>query len=86
MESPFTVSGIANVFEATFQLLVTDDDGAPIRDETDVASCGTGCSGDFTSDVTYELDRQQFGAVIVWSESARDGSRENLREYPVQLR
>lgn len=86
VESPITVSGVANVFEATFQLLVTDDDGEPLFEETVTASCGTGCWGDFSVEVPYEVDRQQFGAVIVWDFSAEDGSRENIREYPIQLR
>lgn len=84
--SPMTVSGVANVFEATFRLLVTDDDGAPLSEEVVTASCGTGCWGDFSVEVPYDLVRDQFGAVMVWNESARDGSQENLREYPIQLR
>lgn len=84
--SPVTVSGVANVFEATFRLLVTDDDGAPLGEEVVSASCGTGCWGDFSVDVSYDLDRGQFGAVMVWTESARDGSQDSRREYPIQLR
>lgn len=84
--SPVTVSGRANVFEATFRLLVTDDDGAPLTEEVVTASCGTGCWGDFSVDVAYELDRDQFGAVMVWNESPRDGSQDNLAEYPIRLR
>lgn len=84
--SPFEVSGVANVFEASFQVLVTDDDGAPLHEETLTASCGTGCWGTFSTRVEYGLDRDQFGAVIVWDHSAEDGARQNVREYPIQLR
>lgn len=84
--SPVTVSGMANVFEATFRLLITDDDGAPVAEEVVTASCGTGRRGDFSVQVSYELGRDQFDTVMVWNESARDGSRESMREYPIRLR
>jgi germination protein M len=86
VESPVTVTGISNVFEATFQIMLTDDDGEPLYENFVTASCGTGCWGDFLVEITYELDRDQFGALIVWEFSAKDGSRQNIREYPIQLR
>lgn len=84
--SPVTVTGVANVFEATLQIMLTDDDGDPLFEDTVTATCGTGCWGDFTVTIPYEVDRDQFGALIVWDFSAKDGSRQNVREYPVQLR
>jgi germination protein M len=86
VESPVTVTGISNVFEATFQIMLTDDDGAPLYEDFVTASCGTGCWGDFSVEIPYEVDRDQFGALIVWEFSAKDGSRQNIREYPIQLR
>lgn len=86
VESPVTVTGISNVFEATFQIMLTDDDGEPLYEDFVTASCGTGCWGDFSVEIPYEVDRNQFGALIVWESSAEDGSRQNIREYPIQLR
>ncbi|HSJ34842.1 MAG TPA: Gmad2 immunoglobulin-like domain-containing protein [Acidimicrobiia bacterium] len=86
VESPVTVTGIANVFEATFQIMLTDDDGEPLYEDFVTASCGTGCWGDFSVEIPYEIDREQFGALIEWENSAKDGSRQNIREYPIQLR
>lgn len=86
VESPVTVTGISNVFEATFQIMLTDDDGEPLYEDFVTASCGTGCWGDFSVEIPYEIDRDQFGALIVWEFSAKDGSRQNIREYPIQLR
>jgi spore germination protein GerM len=83
--SPFTVSGLSNAFEAVSQVLVTDDDGAPLFESTVTATCGTGCWGEWQVDVTYDLDRPQLGAVIVWMDSPQDGGRVAVREYPVQL-
>lgn len=86
VDSPVTVTGISNVFEATFQVLLTDDDGEPLYEDFVTASCGTGCWGDFSVEIPYEIDRDQYGALIVWEFSAKDGSRQNIREYPIQLR
>lgn len=86
VNSPVAVSGLSNVFEAVSQVMLTDDDGAPLFEDSVMATCGTGCWGEWQIDVPYEVDRVQFGALIVWEYSAKDGSRINIREYPVQLR
>lgn len=84
--SPIHVSGLSNVFEAVSQVMLTDDDGEPLFEETVTASCGTGCWGEWETDIQYTIDRDQFGALIVWEFSAEDGTRIHVREYPVQLR
>jgi spore germination protein GerM len=84
--SPVAVSGLSNVFEAVSQVMLADDDGAPLFEDSVMATCGTGCWGEWQVDVPYEVDRDQFGALIVWENSAEDGSRINIREYPVQMR
>lgn len=84
--SPIQVSGLSNVFEAVSQVMLTDDDGEPLFEDTVMATCGTGCWGAWEIEIPYEVDRQQFGALIVWEFSAQDGSRIHIREYPVQLR
>lgn len=84
--SPLEVEGLSNVFEATSQVMLTDDDGESLFEETVTATCGTGCWGEWSVEIPFEVDRDQFGALIVWEFSAKDGSRTNIREYPVQLR
>jgi spore germination protein GerM len=37
VESPFVMTGISNVFEAVFQVMLTDDDGLPLFEETAMA-------------------------------------------------
>lgn len=86
VQSPVEVKGLSNVFEATSQVMLTDDDGLPLFEGFVTATCGTGCWGEWETTIDYEIDRDQFGALIVWAESAEDGSRINVREYPVQLR
>lgn len=84
--SPIHISGLSNVFEATSQVMLTDDDGLILFEDTVNATCGTGCWGEWAIEVPYTVDREQLGAVIVWEFSAEDGSRIHVREYPVQLR
>lgn len=84
--SPIGVRGVSNVFEAVSQIMLTDDDGLPLFESHVMATCGTGCWGEWQIDVPYGVDREQYGALIVWEFSAKDGSRVNIREYPVQLR
>lgn len=83
--SPVEVSGLSNVFEAVSQVMLTDDDGAPLFEDVVMASCGTGCWGEWSIEIPYAVDREQFGALIVWVDSAKDGSRIDIREYPVRL-
>jgi hypothetical protein len=84
--SPVEVRGLSNVFEATSQVMLTDDDGLSLFEDHVMATCGTGCWGEWEVEIPYSLDREQFGALIVWESSARDGSQVNIREYPVILR
>jgi hypothetical protein len=86
VSSPIEVTGLSNVFEAVSQVMLTDDDGASLFEDHVMASCGTGCWGEWGVDIPYTLDREQFGALIVWEISAKDGSRINIREYPIILR
>ncbi len=83
--SPIQVEGLSNVFEAVSQVLLTDDDGLPLFEDSVMASCGTGCWGDWEISIPYTVDREQVGALFVWEYSAKDGSRINIREYPVLL-
>ncbi|MEX1134631.1 MAG: Gmad2 immunoglobulin-like domain-containing protein [Acidimicrobiia bacterium] len=84
--SPIQVQGLSNVFEAVSQIMLTDDDGLALFEETVMASCGTGCWGEWEVSMPYTVERDQVGALIVWEYSAKDGSRINIREYPILLR
>jgi germination protein M len=83
--SPIQVQGLSNVFEAVSQVMLTDDDGEPLYEDDVMATCGTGCWGEWQTEISYAVDREEFGALIVWEFSAEDGSRINIREYPVLL-
>ena len=74
MTSPIQVQGLSNVFEAVSQVMLTDDDGAPLYEDNVMATCGTGCWGDWQTEVSYTVGGAQFGALIVWEFSAETGA------------
>ena len=83
--NPVRVSGIANVFEATFFVEVRDEDGRTLAKERVMATCGTGCWGTFDVSIPYDVSGRQPGTVATYNLSAMDGSIEDLRSYPVTL-
>jgi hypothetical protein len=83
--NPGRVSGLANVFEATFRVQLLDAEGGLLADEQVMASCGTGCWGRFATDLAYDVDEAQYGTLRVFDLSARDGTPENVSEYRVWL-
>ena len=83
--SPARVTGMADVFEATFRIAILDATGIVLVDQRAMASCGTGCWGTFDVTVPYHVARAQTGTLRVYDLSAKDGSRENVTEYPVML-
>jgi spore germination protein GerM len=82
---PGRVSGMANVFEATFRVRLLDANGSTLVDRQVMATCGTGCWGSFKVELDYSVNRAQYGTLRVYDRSAKDGSPEHLTEYPVWL-
>ncbi len=85
LANPARVSGMANVFEATFRIAILDAAGRVLVDQQAMASCGTGCWGTFDITIPYHVARAQAGTLRVYDLSAKDGSREHVTEYPVTL-
>ncbi len=83
--NPGRVTGSADVFEATFRITLLDGAGRTIVDQQAMATCGTGCLGTFDVTLKYDVAKAQWGTLRVWDGSAKDGSPENVREYPVWL-
>jgi hypothetical protein len=82
---PLVASGTANVFEASVSVALTDSEGLILWEGFTTATCGTGCLGDWSISIPYTVDVAQRGSLIVWEESAQDGSQVNIREHPVWL-
>jgi hypothetical protein len=83
--NPARVTGTANTFEAVFQVVLTDSEGLILYDSYTMATCGSGCRGDFDVTIPYDVAETQVGALIVFEFSAEDGRQINIREYPVGL-
>ena len=83
--NPGRVSGNANVFEATFRITLLEGSGKQLVDQQAMATCGTGCRGTFEVTIRYEVPKAQWGTLRVWDGSAKDGSPQDVREYPVWL-
>jgi hypothetical protein len=85
VSSPVTVTGTANVFEATVSLRLLDASGREIATRFTTATCGSGCRGSWSVSVPYRLARTQRGTVQVYEVSAQDGSRQHIVNVPVML-
>ena len=85
LASPGRVTGLANVFEAQFQLQVLDGSRRVLAETPVTASCGTGCWGTFDVTVHYRVPTAQWGTLRVFDASPKDGSPIAIREYPVRL-
>jgi hypothetical protein len=83
--SPLRIRGTANTFEAMFRVNVTDGEGLIVYDQPAKATSGTGTRGTFDITAAFEVVRPGLGEVIVFENSARDGSPINIVEIPIRL-
>jgi hypothetical protein len=84
--SPVTITGTADVFEATVSIEIRDQTNNVIAETVTTATCGTGCRGDFAVDVPYSVGQEQSGEIRVFEVSAMDGKPTNVVRIPVTLR
>jgi germination protein M len=68
--SPVTVSGTANVFEANVTIEILDDAGKVVGKTFTTATCGTGCRGTYSVPVTFKVDHEQRGTIVVHDDDA----------------
>jgi Immunoglobulin-like domain of bacterial spore germination len=83
--SPVTINGTADVFEATVSIRIIDAVNNPIAQTITMATCGTGCRGDFSVDVPFSVDTEQTGVIQVFEVSAKDGSMIHVVRIHVTL-
>ena len=83
--SPVTVTGFANVFEANVNIRIRDAAGNILRETFTTATCGTGCWGDFSETLAFEVPGRRQGRVEVLTYSPKDGSEQDLVSIPVVL-
>lgn len=82
VSSPLRVTGTANTFEATFQYELVDSEGNVVDKNFVTATSGTGTRGtfDFTTG-----DFSDVAKLVVFENSAEDGSRVNEVEIPLSV-
>ncbi|MEU8165259.1 Gmad2 immunoglobulin-like domain-containing protein [Micromonospora sp. NPDC049004] len=85
VSAPLTVTGTADVFEATVSIRVLDAAGREVATGFGTASCGSGCRGAYRLVVGWRTAREQHGTIEVYEVSARDGARVNTVAVPVIL-
>jgi germination protein M len=83
--NPARFVGVANVFEAAFRAEILNGAGRTLAASQVMASCGTGCWGDFDVTIRYSVGKAGWGTLRVFEPSAKDGSPTNTTEYPVWL-
>lgn len=83
--NPATVSGLANVFEAQFLVRLSDASGTVLVQQPVTAGCGNGCWGTYSTTLTYSVTEGQWGTLRVYDPSAKDGSPQDVTDYPVWL-
>ena len=70
VSSPATVFGNANVFEANVTVVILDAAGNELARTFTTATCGTGCRGDYSVAVPFEVDEAQAGTILVQDDDA----------------
>lgn len=85
VSSPVTISGTADVFEATVSVRIIDSVNNMIAETFTTATCGTGCRGNYTVDVPYSVTTEQPGMIQVFEVSALDGRPTNVVRIHVTL-
>ncbi|GAB3840949.1 hypothetical protein GCM10029963_10800 [Micromonospora andamanensis] len=83
--SPVTVTGSADVFEATVTVRVLDAAGRQLATGFTTATCGTGCRGGYRLTLSYRVSRDQAGTIEAYEVSAVDGSPAKVVAVPVTL-
>ena len=84
VDNPVRVSGVGAAFEASFQYALVDTQGTVLSEGLLMTDNGTGW-GSFDSEIAYEVEQPQSGALRVWDHSMETGELQNFREYPLQL-
>jgi hypothetical protein len=70
VSSPAQVSGSANVFEANVTVKVLDQNGHVVGKTFTTATCGTGCRGTYAVPISFKVDREQPGTIVVSDDDA----------------
>jgi germination protein M len=85
VSSPLKARGTANTFEATFQVEIVQTGGKSLAKNFVTATSGNGQRGTFEFELEFVVDRERPGKLLVYENSAEDGSIINKVEIPLTL-
>jgi hypothetical protein len=86
VSSPVRVRGTANVFEANVTVEIFDSRGRKIADTFTTATCGSGCRGDYSVSLAFDVERRQRGTIVVHDDDAAGtGTPPHSVRIPVTL-
>ena len=83
--SPLRLTGLANTFEATFQMKLVDARGRIVVSRTVHASAGTGTWGTYSLSLPFSGARSGSGFLVVFARSAKDGRPIDVVRVPVRI-
>jgi hypothetical protein len=82
-DGEYQLSGFANVFEATVSVAVLDATGEVVHEEFVTTTCGTGCWGEFSTEIAADLIVPGESSIRVFTHSAEDGSVTDAITVPI---
>jgi hypothetical protein len=85
ISSPVTVSGTADTREATVNAHILDASGREVATKFTTATCGSGCRGNYSMTISYQVCTEGPGFLEVWEISGEDGTRQNVVTIRVEL-
>ena len=85
VSSPVRVWGSSNTFEGTVQLRVIGPAGETLEQRHFQSQGGMGIWGPFETTFTYPASISGDGEIVLYEESARDGSEVNVVRFPVRF-
>lgn len=84
-ESPMHLTGTANTFEAVVYYRLSDSRGQVVTEGQFNATSGTGTRGTFDETISFDVTRQGRATLVLFEESAADGSETNVVAIPVEI-
>lgn len=82
-EHIYSISGRANTYEAAFTVRVVGANGSTIHEESVMATCGSGCWGEFGVGIGAGLIVPGESSVQLFTYSAEDGSMTDVITVPI---
>jgi hypothetical protein len=81
--SPIRVSGTANTFEANVTLRILGEGGDELVSTFATATCGTGCRGDYETDVEVDVSSETHVTLVVGEDDPSGG--EGRPPYTIEI-